>query len=80
MSAVLLGNKHCRDPRADLATAGWKVQHREYTRQNHQLRSHIERTLDSGAVIAERAPLTIRRGNQVYQVACGMLISEQSPG
>lgn len=53
--------------------------HREYTRQYHQLRTHIERMLDSGAVIAERVPLTIRRGNQVYQVACGMLISEQSP-
>lgn len=53
--------------------------HREYTRQYHQLRTHIERMLDSGAVIAERAPLTIRRGNKVYQVACGMLISETNP-
>ena len=54
--------------------------HRDYTRQYHQLRSHIERMLDSGAVIAKRTPLTIRRGDQVYQVLCGMLISEQTPG
>ncbi|WP_181295268.1 hypothetical protein [Pseudomonas sp. Q2-TVG4-2] len=50
--------------------------HRDYTRQYHQLRTHIERMLGSGAVIAKRAPLTIRRGDQLFRVSWGMLISE----
>jgi hypothetical protein len=49
---------------------------RDYTRQYHQLRTHIDRMLDSGAVIAARRPLTIRRGDQLFRVSCGMLISE----
>ncbi len=49
---------------------------RDYTRQYHQLRTHIDHMLGSGAVIAERAPLTIRRGDQLFRVSCGMLISE----
>ncbi len=53
--------------------------HRDYTRQYHQLRTHIERMLDRGAVIAERAPLTIKRGDELIRVSCGMLISEQAP-
>ena len=49
---------------------------RDYTRQYHQLRTHIDRMLGSGAVIAERMPLTIRRGDQLFRVSCGMLIGE----
>lgn len=49
---------------------------RDYIRQYHQLRTHIDRMLDSGAVITKRAPLTIRRQDQLFQVSCGMLISE----
>lgn len=53
--------------------------HRDYTRQYHHLRDHIERMLDNGAVIAQRTPLTIRRGDQLFRVSCGMLISELTP-
>lgn len=49
---------------------------RDYVRQYHQLRTHIDRMLGNGAVIARRTPLTIKRGGQVFQVLCGMLISE----
>jgi hypothetical protein len=49
---------------------------RDYTRQYHQLRTHIDRLLGGGAVIAERTPLTIRRGDQLFRVSCGMLIGE----
>lgn len=52
---------------------------RDYTRQYHQLRTHIERMLDRGAVIAKRAPLTIRRGDELFRVSCGMLIGEHAP-
>jgi len=53
--------------------------HRDYVRQYHQLRTHIERMLNRGAVIAERTPLTIRRGDEFFRVSCGMLISEHTP-
>lgn len=49
---------------------------RDYTRQYHQLRTHIDSLLGNGAVIAKRSPLTIRRGDQLFRVSCGMLISE----
>jgi hypothetical protein len=52
--------------------------HRDYTRQYHHLRTHIGQMLDSGAVIAQRRPLTIKRGDQLFRVSCGMLISELS--
>ncbi|WP_313086421.1 hypothetical protein [Pseudomonas sp.] len=51
-----------------------------YTRQYHQLRNHIDQMLDRGAVIARRTPLTIRRGDRLYRVSCGMLISELPTG
>ena len=49
---------------------------RDYTRQYHHLRTHIDRMLGNGAVIEERIPLTIRRGEQLFRVACGLLIAE----
>lgn len=48
----------------------------DYTRRYHQLRTHIDQLLEGGAVICSRSPLTIKRGNELFQVSCGMLIGE----